>query len=36
VLEDLAMFWRTENDPNAKRQFLSLVFDGVGSTTTAS
>jgi hypothetical protein len=30
VLEDFAMFWRTENDPNAKRQFLSLVFDGVG------
>jgi DNA invertase Pin-like site-specific DNA recombinase len=29
VLEDFAMFWRTENDPNAKRQFLHLVFDGV-------
>jgi site-specific DNA recombinase len=29
VLEDFAMFWRNEHDPNAKRQFLSLVFDGI-------
>jgi hypothetical protein len=29
VLEDFAIFWSTETDPAAKRQFLSLVFGGV-------
>jgi hypothetical protein len=29
VLEDFATFWQREHDPNAKRQFLHLIFDGV-------
>jgi hypothetical protein len=29
VLEDFAIFWATETDPAAKRQFLSLIFGGV-------
>jgi site-specific DNA recombinase len=29
VLEDFAVFWQHETDPNAKRQFLQLIFDGV-------
>ncbi|HEV3035905.1 MAG TPA: recombinase family protein [Solirubrobacteraceae bacterium] len=29
VLEDFAVFWKRENDPSAKRQFLHLIFDGV-------
>ena len=29
VLDDFAVFWSTETDPAAKRQFLSLVFGGV-------
>jgi hypothetical protein len=29
VLEDLAVFWQRESDPNAKRQFLNLILDGV-------
>jgi site-specific DNA recombinase len=29
VLEDFTIFWATETDPNAKRQFLSLVFGGI-------
>jgi hypothetical protein len=29
VLEDFAAFWQHETDPNAKRQFLQLIFDGV-------
>ncbi len=29
VLEDFAVFWATETDPAAKRQFLSLIFGGV-------
>jgi site-specific DNA recombinase len=29
VLEDFTIFWATETDPAAKRQFLSLVFGGV-------
>ncbi len=29
VLEDFTIFWASETDPNAKRQFLSHVFGGV-------
>ena len=29
VLEDFPVFWQSEHDPNAKRQFLHLIFDGV-------
>jgi hypothetical protein len=29
VLEDFTIFWTNEADPADKRQFLSLVFDGV-------
>jgi hypothetical protein len=29
VLGDFTLFWQQENDPSAKRQFLSLVFDGI-------
>ena len=29
VLEDFTIFWTTEADPAAKRQFLGLVFAGV-------
>ena len=29
VLEDFAMFWRSEPNSDAKRQCLSLVFDGI-------
>jgi hypothetical protein len=29
VLEDFTIFWTTETDPSAKRQFLGLVFAGV-------
>jgi hypothetical protein len=29
VLEDFTLFWETETDPAAKRQFLSLIFQGV-------
>ena len=29
VLEDFSIFWQTETEPNAKRQFLSHVFDSV-------
>jgi site-specific DNA recombinase len=29
VLEDLAIFWRNEAEPDAKRQLLALIFEGV-------
>ncbi len=29
VLADFTLFWQTETDPNAKRHFLTLIFDGV-------
>ncbi len=29
VLEDFTVFWEKEKDPAAKRQFLSLIFQGV-------
>jgi DNA invertase Pin-like site-specific DNA recombinase len=29
VLEDFKVFWTTETDPDAKREFLSLIFQGV-------
>ena len=29
VLEDFTIFWQNETDPAAKRQFLSLIFEGV-------
>ncbi len=29
VLEDFTIFWTNEGDPANKRQFLSLIFDGV-------
>jgi len=29
VLEDFTIFWTGEADPAAKRQFLSLIFEGV-------
>jgi Recombinase/Recombinase zinc beta ribbon domain len=29
VLEDFTIFWRTETDPDAKRQFLHHIFAGV-------
>ncbi len=29
VLEDFTLFWEREHDPTAKRQFLSLIFEGV-------
>jgi site-specific DNA recombinase len=29
VLADFTLFWQQERDPAAKRQFLSLIFDGV-------
>jgi site-specific DNA recombinase len=29
VLEDFTTFWTTETEPDAKRQFLSLIFEGV-------
>jgi DNA invertase Pin-like site-specific DNA recombinase len=29
VLEDFTVFWEKEKDPAAKRQFLSLIFEGV-------
>ena len=29
VLEDFTIFWTNETDPANKRQFLSLIFDGV-------
>ncbi len=29
VLEDFTIFWQKEADPAAKRQFLSLIFEGV-------
>jgi Recombinase zinc beta ribbon domain len=29
VLEDFTIFWQQEADPAAKRQFLSLIFEGV-------
>ena len=29
VLEDFTIFWQKETDPDAKRQFLNLIFEGV-------
>ena len=29
VLDDFAIFWRTETDPEAKRQLLQLIFESV-------
>lgn len=29
MLEDFTIFWQNETDPNAKRHFLHLIFDGV-------
>ncbi len=29
VLEDFTVFWEKETEPAAKRQFLSLIFEGV-------
>jgi hypothetical protein len=29
VLEDFTIFWQHETNPNAKRHFLHLIFDGV-------
>jgi site-specific DNA recombinase len=29
VLEDFTIFWQNETDPNAKRHFLHLIFDGI-------
>jgi hypothetical protein len=29
VLEDFTTFWRDETEPQAKREFLSLIFEGV-------
>ncbi len=29
VLEDFTTFWTTETEPDAKRQFLTLIFEGV-------
>jgi hypothetical protein len=29
VLEDFTLFWQKETDPDAKRRFLSLIFEGV-------
>ena len=29
VLEDFKVFWTAETDPDAKREFLSLIFQGV-------
>jgi hypothetical protein len=29
VLKDFSIFWREERDHDSKRQFLSLVFEGV-------
>ncbi|HWY18313.1 MAG TPA: recombinase family protein [Solirubrobacteraceae bacterium] len=29
VLDDFTIFWQNETDPAAKRQFLSLIFEGV-------
>ncbi len=29
ALQDFTLFWQKESDPANKRQFLSLVFDGV-------
>lgn len=29
VLKDFSIFWREESDHDAKRQFLSLIFEGV-------
>ena len=29
VLEDFTKFWTTETEPDAKRQFLTLIFEGV-------
>lgn len=29
ILEDFSLFWQNEQDPNAKRRFLSLIFQGV-------
>jgi hypothetical protein len=29
VLEDFTIFWTNEADPANKRQFLSLIFDGI-------
>lgn len=29
MLEDFTVFWEEENEPAAKRQFLSLIFQGV-------
>ena len=36
VLEDFTVFWEKETDPAAKRQFLSLIFEGVWLDETAS
>ena len=29
VLEDFTVFWQREQDPDAKRRFLSLIFQGI-------
>ena len=29
VLEDFTSFWSTETDPDSKRQFLTLIFEGI-------
>jgi hypothetical protein len=29
VLEDFTTFWTTETEPEAKRQFLTLIFEGL-------
>lgn len=29
ILEDFSLFWQNEQDPNAKRRFLSLIFQGI-------
>jgi hypothetical protein len=29
VLEDLSIFWRDETEPDAKRQFLGMLFEGI-------
>ena len=29
MLEDFTIFWRKETDPDAKRRFLSLIFENV-------
>ena len=29
MLDDFTIFWQNETDPAAKREFLSLIFEGV-------